>query len=154
MIRITFQSIFKLENNVRLRGLLLRRGGQPATQQQTYRQLARPPPQLRIRFQPPHWRGRIPPQDDAGTRTYLSPHPVDINENEVKKLKVNNFTKEKDSKPKNKVNLFSTQAGFFDGGASATFEELLKALNKALSSADPQQASVILSHILEKKGLS
>lgn len=73
---------------------------------------------------------------------------VDINENEVKKLKVNNFTKEKDSKPKNKVNLLSIKAGFFDGGASATFEELLKALNKALSSADPQQASVILSHIL------
>lgn len=30
----------------------------------------------------------------------------------------------------------------------------MKALNKALSAADPQQASAILSHILEKKGLS
>jgi hypothetical protein len=46
------------------------------------------------------------------------------------------------------------QAGFYDAGASATIEELLKALNKALASADPQQASVILSHILEKKNLS
>lgn len=47
-----------------------------------------------------------------------------------------------------------TKAGFFDGGASATFEELLKALNKALSSADPQQASAILTHILDKKTIT
>lgn len=46
------------------------------------------------------------------------------------------------------------QAGFFDGGASASLDELLKALNKALSAADPQQASAILSHILDKKGLT
>jgi len=41
-----------------------------------------------------------------------------------------------------------------DGGASASYDELLKALNKALANADPQQASVVLSHLLEKKTLS
>ena len=46
------------------------------------------------------------------------------------------------------------QAGFFDGGASASLDELLKALNKALSGADPQQASAILTHILDKKALT
>ena len=46
------------------------------------------------------------------------------------------------------------QAGFFDGGDKASLEELTKALNKAFSKADPQQASCILSYILEKKNLS
>lgn len=41
-----------------------------------------------------------------------------------------------------------------DGGASASYEELMKALNKALAQADPQQASVVLSHLLERKNLS
>ena len=43
------------------------------------------------------------------------------------------------------------QPGFLDSGASATVNELVPALNKALAMADPQQASVILSHLLEKE---
>lgn len=53
-----------------------------------------------------------------------------------------------------KSSFYTTQAGFLDGGASATFDELLKSLNKALAKADPQQASVVLSHILEKSTLT
>lgn len=40
------------------------------------------------------------------------------------------------------------QSGYFDGGHAANVEELFKALNKAFSNADPQQANCILSHIL------
>lgn len=46
------------------------------------------------------------------------------------------------------------QTGFFDGGDKASVQQLIKALNKSFSSADPQQASCILSYILEKKNLS
>lgn len=46
------------------------------------------------------------------------------------------------------------KTGFFDGGDKASVEELIKALNKSFSQADPQQASCILSYILQKKNLS
>lgn len=67
-----------------------------------------------------------------------------MNEAEIKKMK----TKQTDAI---KTATIKAKAGFYDGGHAATIEELISALNKAYSQNDTQQASCILSFILEKK---
>ena len=59
-------------------------------------------------------------------------------------------------KPKAEISKATSKpkAGFFDGGHAATMEELISALNKAYTQNDTQQASCILSFILEKPDLS
>lgn len=73
---------------------------------------------------------------------------MDLTENEVKKIRIIENKREVRSEDEAQGIVSLIQTGFFDGGDKASVEELIKALNKSFSQADPQQASCILSYIL------
>lgn len=77
---------------------------------------------------------------------YVVHNAVEMSEADLKKMKA----KEIDGV---KGTITKAKAGFFDGGHSASLEELFTALNKAYGQNDTQQASCILSYILERKEL-
>ena len=77
---------------------------------------------------------------------YVLTNAVEMSEAEVKKMKAKQTDTVKSAATKAK-------AGFFDGGHSATLEELFAALSKAYNQNDTQQASCVLSYILERKEL-
>ena len=100
--------IFKLRN-VRLIRLLLRRGRQPSAQH-AHRHGKGSSSQFRLIVQPSHRRRRISPENDERPRTFFPSYSVDINDQELKKLKTNNNNREKETlKPKPKVNTISSR---------------------------------------------